>query len=108
MSGFVNKYCRSNRITLQPAPLNNRSFADRYIASRPEHIHKLKAKDSTGRWAYYFMLVEPPVEQRFLTALQSDKQIDLDNYGTVIASCYGESPNSKVEAELLHRFGFVL
>jgi len=108
VSGFVDRYCRNNRKRQPPTRLNNRSFADSYIASRPEYIHKLKAKDSSGRWAYYFVLVEPPVEQRFLAALQSGKQIDLDNYGTVIASCYGESPNSKVKAELLNRFGFVL
>ena len=29
------------------------SFADKIIAKKGHLIHKLKAKDSTGRWAYF-------------------------------------------------------
>jgi hypothetical protein len=69
-------------------------------------VHKLKAKDSTGRWAYYFVLVEPQKEEAFLKALKSDESIDLEDYGKVIASNYGEEPSQEVKNFLKERYGF--
>jgi hypothetical protein len=83
-----------------------RSFADQIIAKKGHLVHKLKAKDSTGRWAYYFVLVEPAREQAFLAALKSDETIDLEDFGKVIASCYGEEPNDQIKEELKERYGF--
>lgn len=83
-----------------------RSFVDQIVAKKGHLIHKLKAKDSTGRWAYYFVLVEPPKEQSFLAALKSDGTIDLEDYGKVIASCYGEEPNQQVKDFLKEKYGF--
>lgn len=83
-----------------------RSFADQIIAKKGHLVHKLKAKDSTGRWAYYFVLVEPAREQAFLAALKSDQTIDLEDFGKVIASCYGEEPNDQLKEELKERYGF--
>ncbi len=75
-----------------PIPPNQMSFADREIARRGHLIHKLKAKDSTGRWAYYFMLVEPQREKSFLAAIDGTGMIDLTDFGRVVASNYGEEP----------------
>lgn len=83
-----------------------RSFVDQIIAKKGHLVHKLKAKDSTGRWAYYFVLVEAPKEQAFLTALKSDETIDLEDYGKVLASCYGEEPNQQVKDMLKEKYGF--
>lgn len=83
-----------------------RSFADQIIAKKGHLVHKLKAKDSTGRWAYYFVLVEPAREQAFLASLKSEDTIDLEDYGKVIASCYGEEPNDQIKQELKERYGF--
>ncbi|HAX86761.1 MAG TPA: hypothetical protein DCY91_10985 [Cyanobacteria bacterium UBA11370] len=82
------------------------TYLNRHIASRGHLIHKLKAKDSTGRWAYYFVLIHPSAEQRFLQALNSTESIDLEDYGEVVASCYGESPDEKTRAFLKERYGF--
>jgi hypothetical protein len=70
-------------------------------------VHKLKAKDSTGHWAYYFVLVEPPLEQTFLKIQESQEAIDLAKYGKVIASCYEEEPNEQVKALLKEKYGFI-
>ena len=83
-----------------------RSFADQIIAKKGHLVHKLKAKDSTGRWAYYFVLVEPAREHAFLASLKSEDTIDLEDYGKVIASCYGEEPNDQIKQELKERYGF--
>lgn len=80
--------------------------ADRYVSERGHLIHKLKAKDTTGRWAYYFLLVEPDREGEFLLAINGPGTIDLELYGSVIASCYGEEPTPEVREYLKTRYGF--
>ena len=84
------------------------SYVDKQIANRGSEIHKIKAKDSTGHWAYYFVLVEQSKERRFLAALDSSQTIDLENYGKVIASCYGEEPSEKLKKFLREKYGFIV
>jgi hypothetical protein len=82
------------------------SFVDKIIAKKGHLIHKLKAKDSTGRWAYYFVLVEPAKEQAFMNALEANESIDLEEFGKVVASNYGEEPSEEVRKMLKERYGF--
>jgi hypothetical protein len=84
----------------------NRSFVDKLIAKKGHLIHKLKAKDSTGRWAYYFVLVEPQRESAFMKAIDGDGMIDLEDFGKVIASCYGEEPNDETKTFLKEKYWF--
>lgn len=79
---------------------------DKYIAKRLHLIHKLKGKDSTGRWTYYFVLVPKFIEEAFLSALESDETIELEDYGRVIASNYGEEPDQKTKTLLQKKYGF--
>jgi hypothetical protein len=83
-----------------------RSFADREIARKGHLIHKLKARDSTGRWAYYFVLVEPAKERRFMAAIAGDGMIDLEDFGRVVASNYGEAPSDDVRKLLKEKYDF--
>ena len=83
-----------------------RSFVDKIISKKAHLVHKLKAKDSTGRWAYYFILVEPPREKAFMEAIGGDGMIDLEEFGKVIASCYGEEPNDEVKQFLKDKYDF--
>ena len=83
-----------------------RSFVDQIIAKKGHLIHKLKAKDSTGRWAYYFVLVEAPREAAFLESIKGNGTVDLEEYGKVITSCYGEEPTQEVKDFLKERYGF--
>lgn len=83
-----------------------RSFVDQIIAKKGHLIHKLKAKDSTGRWAYYFVLVEATREAAFLKVIEGDGSVDLEEYGKVIASCYGEEPSQEVKDFLKDKYGF--
>ena len=82
------------------------TYVDQLIARRGHLIHKLKAKDSTGRWAYYFVLIQPNLEPKFLQALESTETLDLEDYGRIVASCYGESPNEKTKTFLKEKYGF--
>lgn len=82
------------------------NWVNAVLRSRGHLVHKLKAKDSTGRWAYYFVLVQPWNEWRFLQAIEGDGMIDLEDYGSVIASCYGESPNAETVKFLKATYGW--
>lgn len=80
---------------------------NRYVAERGHLIHKLKAKDATDRWAYYFVLVPPENEAAFMSAIHSGTgTIDLERFGRVVASCYGETPSDEIRYYLKGRYGF--
>ncbi|HRK69843.1 MAG TPA: hypothetical protein PKY73_20030 [Hyphomonas sp.] len=83
-----------------------RSQADQLIAKSGHLVHKLKAKDTTGRWAYYFVYVERAKEKAFLAAIEGDGIIQLEDYGRVVASCYGEEPDEETKAFLKEKYGF--
>ena len=85
---------------------NPRSFTDQVIAHKGHLIHKLKAKDTTGKWAYYFVLVEPVHERAFQQALEGSGVACLEDYGKIIASCYGEEPTQEIKDFLKEKYGF--
>ena len=82
------------------------SHVDKVIARKGSLIHKLKAKDTTGQWAYYFLLVEQAQERGFLEVLENHQINDLEAYGKIIASCYGEEPTGEVKNLLKEKYGF--
>jgi hypothetical protein len=84
------------------------AYFTEYVKIMGSHIHKLKAKDSTGRWAYYFVMVEPAVTADFMISIDGTGTIDLEDYGKVIASCYGEEPTPEIKDYLMERYGFEL
>lgn len=86
-----------------PAP---RGFLDRRIAAEGHRVHQVKAKDATGRWAFYFVFVPAGREGAFLAALSSGRGLDLNRYGHVIASNYGEEPSEETRRLLRERYGF--
>jgi len=78
-----------------------------YIATRGHCVHKLRAKDVSGAWAYYFVLVEPHRERAFLDAIESGSGIvDLKRYGHVVASCYGDEPTAEIRRYLKQTYDF--
>ena len=84
-----------------------RSYSDRLVASQPENVHTITAKDETGRRAYYVLLVAPSRERAFLEALKNRQAItDLENWGKVLASNYGEGPSEATRELLKERYGF--
>jgi hypothetical protein len=46
------------------------------------------------------------MEAAFLDAIEGDGTVDLEHYGRVIASCYGETPNQEVKEFLNREYGF--
>lgn len=88
-----------------PGP--RRAFTDQEVAAQPHHVHLFRAKAS-GRPAYYAVLVEPAFEKAFEQAMHQSGSatMELENYGVVLGSCYGEGPTPELCAYLLERYGF--
>lgn len=78
------------------------------ISSSGHYIHKIKAKDTSGRWCYYFVLVPPFHERRLLRELEGDGIVDLEQCGMVIASNYGEEPTNEIKQFLRDRYAFAV
>ncbi len=81
------------------------SFVDKIISGKGHLVHKIRAKDKTGKKAYYFVLVEPTKEAGFMRAIAS-KNLNLEEYGKIIASCYGNSPSQDVKTMLKQKYDF--
>jgi len=91
---------------VQLPPAATRTDTRDYIADRGHYIHKIKARDKSGQWAYYFVLVEPHREESFLKSIERDGTMNLADYGRVVASCYGEAPTPEVRRFLKETYDF--
>lgn len=84
------------------------NFTNKLISKSGHLIHKLKAKDSTGRWAYYLVFVQPFKEDSFLNAINSNGPLDLEDYGIVIGSCYGEKISGELKNEIYEKYQLII
>lgn len=81
------------------------SERNKLISKTPYLIYRVKAKDTTGRWAYYFIHVFEAKERLFIEAIKSKKIFDLEKYGKILASNYGYEPTEKVKTFLKAEYG---
>ena len=81
-------------------------FIDRNIQDKGRHIHKLKAIDSTGKWAYYVIMVNPEKESQFFESIDGIGIIDLEDFGILIASSYGEKLDDDLKRFFRERYNF--
>lgn len=80
-------------------------FVDKVVSSQGEYFYKVNATDSTGRRAFYYILVDKLKLKQFLS-LKSDGRYDLADYGRIIASGYGEEPTEDARKMLKVKYGF--
>jgi len=71
----------------------------------PEQIFLVHAPDYTGHIAYYFLYVDLLRVPLFKKATKEPKVIDLEDFGTIITSGYGEAPKD-VRAAITRRYGW--
>ena len=60
--------------------------------------------DSTGRAAWYFLLVDPAKKNAFRKAATGE--LELNAYGRVLASGYGTDPPADVRERMKTEYGF--
>ncbi|MBP3959083.1 hypothetical protein J8F10_27885 [Gemmata sp. G18] len=80
------------------------SFADRVRRERAGNVFLVRGNDSTGRAAWYFLLVDPAKRTAFQRA--SAGELELNAYGRIIASGYGAGPPAAVRARMRTEYGF--
>jgi hypothetical protein len=79
-------------------------FADRVRRERSDNVFLVRGNDSTGRAAWYFLLVDPAKKAAFRKAATG--QVELNAYGRVIASGYGTDPPPEVRERMKTEYGF--
>lgn len=75
------------------------------IKSQNNRVFKISGRDSTGRSAYYFVLIEKNKVQDFLKHKVGDTY-NLEDYGKIVYSAYGEKVPREVKEMLKEKYGF--
>ena len=79
-------------------------FADRVRRERGNNMFLVRGNDSTGRPAWYFVLVDPAKKVAFRKAFSG--QVELNAYGRIVASGYGADPPASVRDRMKAEYGF--
>lgn len=82
----------------------SQDFADRVRHERGNNMFLVRGNDSTGRAAWYFVLVDPAKKVAFRKAFSG--QVELNAYGRIIASGYGADPPTSVRERMKIEYGF--
>ncbi|MDX1949776.1 MAG: hypothetical protein SFT90_04680 [Rickettsiales bacterium] len=82
-----------------------KSFMDHLINSRGDLCYKVTGRDITGRNAWYFILVDKEKKDAFLKHKSGDSY-NLEDYGKIIISGYGDSVPPDVQEMLKEKYGF--
>jgi hypothetical protein len=80
------------------------SFADKIRRERANNLFLVRGNDSTGRAAWYFVLVDPAKKAAFHRAATG--QLELNAYGRIVASGYGTDPPADVRERMKTEYGF--
>ncbi len=70
-----------------------------------DRVVLIHANDYTGHRAYYFLLANPLRFAQLQKILLSGKSFDLESYGDIIATGYGQIPEH-VRADIRKRYGW--
>lgn len=81
------------------------SILSRTIRHLSYYNFQVNGKDTTGRVAWYFIIVDPDKRKEFQARKLGDSY-DLADYGKIIASGYGDSVPDDVKEMLREKYGF--
>ncbi len=82
-----------------------KSFMDHLINTRGDLCYKVTGRDITGRNAWYFILVDKEKKEAFLKHKAGDSY-NLEDYGKIIISGYGDEIPLDVQEMLKEKYGF--
>lgn len=82
-------------------------FAPRYRdGAKRDRIFLIHANDHSGHRAYYFLLVFPLKLAQFKKEIKNGNAFDLEQYGQIVASGYGESAPEYVRETIREEYGW--
>jgi hypothetical protein len=86
--------------------VSQRSFLDRIERERlAQRIYLIRGQDSTGKKAWYYLLVTPGQNAQFEESAGRG-QMQLTEFGRILRSGYGESPPEDVRNRMRDEYGF--
>jgi hypothetical protein len=81
------------------------SFVEKLKAREKDNIYAVYAPDITGETAYYFVIVDSAKSNAFVKAVTAGPT-NLEEYGTIIESGYGEEASQEVKDRLMDEYGY--
>ena len=84
---------------------DKKSFMDHLISSRGDLCYKIVGRDITGEIAWYYVLVDKDRKDAFLKHKPGDSY-NIEDYGKIISSGYGEEVPEDVQKMLKEKYGF--
>lgn len=87
------------------AKRDKKNFMDHLITSRGDLCYKVVGRDITDRIAWYFVLVDKEKKDAFLKHKTGDSY-NIEDYGKIIISGYGEEVPEDVQEMLKEKYGF--
>lgn len=84
---------------------DKKSFMDHLISSRGDLCFKIVGRDITGEIAWYYVLVDKDKKDAFLKHKPGDSY-NIEDYGKIIVSGYGEEVPEDVQEMLKEKYGF--
>lgn len=102
---FASKKKDVSKASSTPKKNDNNSFMDKLINSRGDLCYKITGRDSTGETAWYFLLVDKDKKEKLLSHNNGDRY-NLEDYGKVIISGYGEVVPKHVQEMLKEKYNF--
>lgn len=105
MSGsFTEKFGKKNKPE-KKSESDKKSFMDHVINSRADLCFKVTGRDVTGEVAWYFILCDKDKKEAFLKHKEGDSY-NLEDYGKIIASGYGDKVPEDVQKTLKEKYNF--
>jgi len=84
---------------------DKKSFMDHLISTRGDLCYKIVGRDITGEIAWYYVLVDKEKKDAFLKHKPGDSY-NIEDYGKIISSGYGEAVPEDVQEMLKEKYGF--
>jgi hypothetical protein len=81
------------------------SFTASVSGSRADCIYLVRGHDITGRAAWYYIMVDKP-KKRIFEVRAKQGQLELTDYGKILASGYGESVPPATKQRMEDEYGF--
>lgn len=92
-----------NKIIEKPDSVSE--ILDTTIKLKADMCYKVVGRDSTGREAYYFVLIDKDKKQDFLRHKVGDNY-NLEDYGKIVYSAYGTKVPKYIKEMLKEKYGF--
>ena len=81
------------------------SFVQKIRLSNASNVCLILSQDVQGRSCYFYLRIHP-AKKELVKRLDPSRVTDLTHYGEVIASGFGESPTTELQAQMKMEHGF--